>query len=394
MIKKHLFSLLHICIFHLGVTAQNTIETILTSIKQNNKTLQASYQYWESQALRYKTGLTLANPNVSYDYMIGSPILAGNQTDISIAQSFDFPSVYAKRSQLSVQKMAQIDFQLAVVRQEILLEAKKVCIELVYRNKLQSELHRRKNNFGQLLEKFQIQLSKGEGSIMDVNKAQLQLIEINKKIQFNNSEIQQKKQQLTALNGGNTVEFNDTTYSLSVAFPSFEELEAEIERKDPIRKILEQQKNIAEQQVELSRSLALPKFELGYHYQGILGQRYQGAHLGLTIPLWENKNAVKAAVAENLFTDLNLQDHKNEHYFEIKQLYEKYTHLNTTLLEYQTVFTEFNHSLLLEKSLKLGKITALEYFMEVSYYYISYDGFLETEYQSQLVLAELTKYEL
>lgn len=392
--KKQISIFLWISLLHTGIYAQSNMEAILGSIVQNNKSIQASRQYWEAQTLNYKTGLTLSNPTINYDYMVGSPVSAGNQTDITLTQAFDFPTAYAKRSDLSNQKIAQIEFQLDLIRQDVVLEAKKACIELIYRHKLQNELSRRKNSFEQLLLKFQTQLNKGEGTIMDVNKVQLQLIEINNKIQLNNSEINQKNQQLTALNGGTLIEFKDTNYTLSPILISFEQLEATIESKDPVRKILEQQKVIAQQQVELSRILTLPKFELGYHYQGILGQRYQGAHLGLTIPLWENKNVIKAAVSETEFTDLKLQDHKNEHYFEIKQKYEKYMSLNTTLQQYQSVFTTFNHSALLEKSLQFGEITAIEYFMEISYYYHAFDVYLETEFESQLVMAELLKCEL
>jgi outer membrane protein, heavy metal efflux system len=54
---------------------------------------------------------------------------------------------------------------------------------------------------------------------------------------------------------------------------------------------------IGQQMVEVSKALNLPKFETGYHYQAMLGQRFNGLHLGLTIPLWENKNKVNATTS-------------------------------------------------------------------------------------------------
>src|SRR5687768_8703604 len=86
-------------------TAQSTIDTVLASIANNNKTIHANTQYWEVQKLQYKTGLTPYNPTAEFDYLIGSPATTGNQTDFTIAQSFDFPTTYAKKNQLSKQQI-------------------------------------------------------------------------------------------------------------------------------------------------------------------------------------------------------------------------------------------------------------------------------------------------
>lgn len=377
-----------------GTNAQSTIENILSEISKNNKTILANTQYWEAQKLQYKTGLTPANPAVSFDYMAGSPATAGNQTDFTLTQEFDFPTAYIKKKQVSRQQMVQAEFQLASARQNVLLEAKKICTELVYRNKLRLRLSQRKQNTEKLLNDFRVRLNKGEGNILDVNKAQLQLIEINKEFQQNLSSINQLNQKLSSLNGGNALLFADTLYPALPAIPAFEQLEKEIEASDPARKFLEQEKLITGKQVELKKAMSLPKWETGYHYQGILGQTFQGVHFGFTIPLWENKNTVKAQQARLLFADLNLQDHRNEHYHEIKQLYEKYSGLKNTLEEYQSAFAALNNAALLNKSLALGQISTIEYFMEMNYYNNAFNNYLQVEREFYEVVAELYKYQL
>ncbi|MBI2966541.1 MAG: TolC family protein [Bacteroidetes bacterium] len=378
----------------INANAQSTIENVLSEISKNNKTILANTQYWEAQKLQYKTGLTPYNPAVNYDYLIGSPNTAGNQTDFTVTQSFDFPTAYIKKKQLSEQQIAQAEFQFTAKRQDVLLEAKIICMELVYRNKLQSQLSQRKQNTEKLLSDFQIKLNKGEGTILDVNKARLQLIEINNEFQQNLSSINQLNQKLTGLNGGNAIIFTDTIYPLIPNIPAFEQLESEIETTDPIRKYLEQEKLVTQKQVELSKAMSLPKLETGYHYQGILGQTFQGIHAGITIPLWENKNTVKTQQANLLFADLNLQDHRNEYYYGIKQLYEKYQNLKITFAEYQTVFASLNNTTLLNKALASGQISTIEYFMEMSYYNNAFNNYLQTEKEFYEVVTELYKYKL
>lgn len=86
-------------IFLITITlqAQNRLDSILTSIAIHNKTIITNTKYWEAKTLAYQTGLSPSDPKVDYDYLIGTPANAGNQTDFAINQAFDFPSVYRKK---------------------------------------------------------------------------------------------------------------------------------------------------------------------------------------------------------------------------------------------------------------------------------------------------------
>ena len=277
--NKIIYIILILFITGINLNGQITIDSVLVNITKNNKTIIANTKYWEVKTLEYQTGLNPYNPKVDYDYLIGTPSNAGNQTDFAVTQFFDFPTVYVRKKQLSNQLNAK--------RQEVLLEAKLICIELIYRNKLNKELTIRKQNTEKWLVAFQKSLEKGQGNIMDVNKTKLQLIEINAAFQENKSISNQLNQKLSELNGGASIQFSETTYSSFPLLPNFEILENEIEAKDPVRKYLEQEKVIGQNEVSLSKSLTLPKIETGYHYQAILGQRFNGVHIGLIIPLWE-----------------------------------------------------------------------------------------------------------
>lgn len=380
--------------FCINANAQSNIENVLAEISKNNKTIRATAQFYEAQNLQYKTGNKPNNPMVEYDFLKGTPVGAGNQNDLTVTQQFDFPTAYIKKSQLAKTQTTQSEFEIKAKRQNILLEAKQHCIALVYHNKLQGQLIKQRQNTEKLFIDFQTKLDKGEGNILDVNKTKLQLIQIKKQLQQNISDIAQLNTKLSSLNGGNAITFTDTTYQTTQAIPSFEQLEAEYESADPLKKILEQEKLITQKELELSKSMWLPKMELGYHYQGILGQTYNGIHSGISLPLWENKNTVKLQKSKLLFAELNIQDHRTEHYHEIKYLYEKYTNLKITLQEYQTIFASLNNIALLNKALDLGEITNIQYLMEINYYTEALNNFLQTEKEYHETIADLYKYQL
>ncbi len=393
--KNIIYIILPLLISVAKLNGQTIIDSVLVNIAKNNKTLQTQNKYWDAQKLQYNTGITLYDPLVSYDYMRGTPhAIAGNQTDINVIQRFDFPTVYGKKRRLAEEQSKQADFSLTANRQLILLEAKKICIELVYRKKLREKIEERKTKIDNFLTDFQTKLDKGEGNVLDVNKAKLQLIEINKDLQLNASTINQLTQKLTELNGGNEIVFTGTDYPDYMPVPLFEELEKEIESYDPVRKYLEQEKVIAQKQIEVTKALTLPKVEAGYHYQGILGQNFHGARVGLSIPLWENKNRIKQSQAELSLTEVQLTEHINEHYYDIKQLHEKYVNLQKTVEDYQNVLSSINSIQLLDKALSFGEITTIQYFLEASYFYTATNNFLQVEKEYNEVLTELFRYQL
>jgi outer membrane protein, heavy metal efflux system len=378
------------------VLAQKGIDSILTAIAQHNKTIAASKQYASAQSLSFRTGLFPANPFVEFDYMKGTPAEAGNQRDFAITQSLDFPSTYFIKSRLAGQQTAQVQTQVAVERQNVLLEAKLTCLDLIYQNKKKQELTKRVQRMEALAADFEKRLSQGDVSILDVNKAKLQLINLQHELRENTTAINLLNQKLTELNGGIEITLSDTLYpsSPTPAIDDFANLDSLIEANDPIVQTYKQQKQIYEKQEALTKALTLPKLEAGYHYQAILGQTYKGVHLGLTIPLWENKNTVQFGKAQVVLSELQIQQHRVEHYRANKGFYEQYQNLQKSLTDYEQYLSTIQTTALLDKALRLGQISTIEYFLEVGYMYTTYDRYLQIENEYHEVIARLYKYQL
>lgn len=380
----------------IGVNAngQSNLGNVLSAVEKNNRSLAADRQLWEAKKLDFKTGLTLPNPTVQGQYLFGSPAAAGDQTDFFIVQPFDFPTTYKKRRELAAAQGAISSSATAARRQEVLLEVKRVCLEMIYRNKLALQHEQRKSDLEKLRGDFQAKLDKGDANILDLNKTRLQLLEISQLQAENNVQLQKLQTELTELNGGEAVDFRDTIYPPLPGIAAFDVVEKEVEAANPMRQTLEQEKRIAEKQAELARTWRLPKFEVGYHYQGILGQRFNGVHAGVILPIWEQKHRAEARRAQVVFADLQIQTHRNEHFFEVKGLYERQALLKQSLDEYRLAISSVSNIALLDKALRLGEITVIEYFLEMSFYQNAVLHFLKMEHDYHVAMAELTKYKL
>lgn len=374
------------------ITAQSTLPSVLESVRNNNPELQAGRQFWESQKLGYKIGLTLPNPTLQAQYLWGSPATAGNQTDFFAVQPFDWPSTYKKRRAIAHAQGAVSTPTLDAQHQELLLETKLVCLEIVYRNKLASYQAVRKTALEKLQLDFQIKLDRGDGNLMDVNKSRLQILEINQLITENEVELQKLQNQLRALNGGQAIIFQDTVYPDLPVLPSFEQLEKEIEAIDPTLRKLTLEKQIAIQQGNLAKAWKLPNFEAGYHYQGILGQQFNGIHIGLSLPVYEQKNRIQHAEANIASADLTLNEHRIVHYYNIKELYDQQATLKKALEEYRLALSTAGNTALLDKALALGEISTISYFMELNFYQNAGLHLLKAEYEYQTTIASLMRH--
>ncbi len=382
------------CLAFTNVIAQQTMPEVLKAVEQNNKTLATQQQYLETQKKQFRTGLNPTNPVIDYDYLKGSPANAGNQTDITLTQAFDFPTAYGRKRKLANEQTLQAETELTVQRQQILLEAQLTALDLIYHNRARQELSRRIQRVEKLANNYQKQLDKGNISILDVNKARLQLIQIQQRDRQLAGEQLRLAQKLTELTGGQPIAVADTIYPVAQVPPNFEVLDSLIEANDPIVKLYEQQKKVSERQVSVTKALTLPKLETGYHYQSILGQTYKGLHLGVSIPLWENRNMVAAQQAVVGWRESQLQEHRLEHRSLNRQQYSQYENYQASLEAYRRVFTSANNTPLLEKALRLGEISTATFFLELTYLYDSVDDFLITERDYHLTLARLYKFRL
>ncbi|HOY07179.1 MAG TPA: TolC family protein [Saprospiraceae bacterium] len=387
MKKVLFFTWVLILTFQVG--AQSSFQNILTDISDNNPDVRARQQAQDARISAYRTGITPYDPTLSFDYLIGFPRAGGNQADFLAVQSFDFPSVYAKKRALAAMAESGSTYAVAARRQEVLLEARRTLVELTYANKMNAEWVRRIAQAEQVYRMLERKMNEGEGNILDANKAKLQWLALQNERQLLESRRSQYREQLAMLSGGRAIAYADTLYPMLPSLPEFDSLETRLESIDPMLKAIQAEERMAMQEVSIAKALLLPRLEAGYHYQGILGQRFHGLHVGMSVPLWEKKNTVQQRQLETLAVQSEIAAHRNEHYYRIKQAYERYTGLRQTLSDYQALLASTNNLPLLEKALRAGQISATEYYLDALQFYALADKALLLEKEMYLAAVEL-----
>ena len=385
-------ALLLLCIGNLS--AQSTLDAMLTQIEANNPSLRTENQRVEATAKEYQTGIWLYDPQINYDWMKGFPNSAGNQNDLTVTQSFDYPTAYARRRKVAGLRTGQLAFESRALRQDVLLEAKLIGVQVIYGNKRRAELSRRLAAATQFLADYQKKYDARDATALDLNKARHQVVNLKTELKILEVEVAGYLTSLAALNGGVAVIVTDTLYPAATALPAFDTLAQTIVASDPELQFLQAQQQVGAAQVSLAKALTLPKMEAGYHYQGILGQNFHGLRVGMSVPLWENKNRVAQQQLQTVYYAEQFESRRNERFYTAKRLYEKHQNLQMGLDEYSQSLLTLNNLDLLGKALQAGQITTLEYFVEQSLLYESRDRLLELEREVAETVAELTKYQL
>lgn len=379
----------------LSASGQNSIDEVLRSIEANNKELQANGQLTVSKKLEAKLDNNLPDPSVSYVHQYGNREGMGIQGELVASQSFDFPSVYVQKNKLAKSKAASYDRQGAEFRQQILLQAKELCLDLVLLNQQKALLDQRRQNAEQLSELYATRLQSGDANILETNKINLELLNAKTEARMNEATRIAKLQELATLNGGIAIEFTDTAYTPVKELLSFEELRSEAVTSNPQLLTLKSEQIAAQRQLSVNKSKGLPGFELGYRLNTATGgERFNGFLVGVTIPLFSNRNNVRQAKAQSLYTDLQLESTTSTVESELRQLYNQSLALRTSMDEYNAVLKSQNNLALLNKAIQTGQISMIEYFVDVTTLYQSMQNYMQLQNEYQKVMAQLYKYKL
>ena len=199
--------------------------------------------------------------------------------------------------------------------------------------------------------------------------------------------------QLVNLNGSNELSFTQGEYGASMVLASKDSVWQEKQVQDPVLTQLKQQETIAQQSLSLAKNKSLPNLTAGYNTQGVAGERFSGVYAGVSIPLWSNRNKVKAAQSQVDFQQ-SFTSAKTLQAYAFEKQYNDYEIMFSKFQEYEATLTGLNSDELLLQAYQLGELSFLEYYMELQFYRHAYDALLDMQYQLYISQNQLLKHQL
>jgi len=344
--------------------AQTAYQQILSIVEENSPKLQSLRMECMAQQEDARQETMLDNPELSFGYLWGDPSGIGHRWDLSVSQSFDFPTTYLHRKEVKHLAIESAYLQFEAARQEVMLQAKQLCVELAFNDSLLKILNQQVGLSEELLECERIRLEEGATTVLEYNHAQQQLLlsqgELHKvQVQFDAQIIE-----LEALAGRDNLPANQLILSslpLSEQVLSFEEWWAKVADQAPLMRYVQSEMERADKQLRVAKDGWLPGLTVGYMSENTQGDTWRGLTIGVTIPAWNNHHKVKATQHRQAAAYSEAVAQKQAFLARLKGLYLKASSQQNQATKLRTLIQNQQTPALLKRQFDDASITIADY---------------------------------
>ena len=387
--KKFGWILLAGLAFSGGLQAQK-IEEVLQSVEQHNKELQASAHSMEAAKMEVQTRNNLEDPSVEYSPFYASNVDGMVSSELVVTQGFDFPTLYAARNRSGKSQKNVLDRQQQVLRRDILLQAKNLCLDLIRLNQEQQLLAERMKNADALLELFEKRLKEGDANALEVNKIKMERMKVQTEVAQNNAAHRTALQQLLAMNGNMPLEFAETDYPKVEAIQDYQTLYNEVMQSDADLQVAEATVQAASEEVKVNKQNWLPKLEVGYRRNTSVGEKSNGFLVGGSFPLFSNRKKLKIAKAQALSANLQRDNARLQVEAKVQSQFNEMQQLREAMQAYDVPL--MHHTLrLLYDAVTAGQLSIIDFYVEADNVYGNLQSYMTLENQYQKLMADIYK---
>lgn len=362
--------------------------SILKSIEANSARLEAARIKDKAEKLDSKDIYTLEDPEVGFDYLFGAEGI-GHRIGFEVSQGFDFPTVISQKRKMAKEMQRVSELKYLSERQQLLLNARKLCIQVVYCNAIMDHLDEDLEETTAMSKAYETLFNKGEATAIDRNKAHQAFLFFKTEYDEFLAMRENLLNELKCLNGGNAVEISDTAFVFSPLSNDFDGWLAQNIGLHPELQLAEGELQAEKQSLKVAKGSRIPGFKIGYTGEFTREEKYQGPTIGLSLPLWGSGRKVKVAKLHVEAAEKSLEDTRLHLTTQLRGVYREALQLQDTYLRYRKHLTECDNSELLKKSLDSGQITLLQYLQERQFVHEMHEKILIAERDLALRKAEL-----
>lgn len=321
-------------------------EAINTALKNNPSRMAAVYELDQNKALQ-KTAIDLGKTNVSL--LMGQFNSQYKDNNLTVTQSFPFPTVYAAQSKLQAAGVKSAELKVQLTENELVYQVKTQYRQLQYLIDYQRLLLRADSLYSNFQRASLSRFKAGETNLLEKTSAETQAMEMKNKLARNNADMLMVQSQLQVLLNSRQQLVPE---ELPATLPLWEQSDdSTLLASHPGILFAQQQAEIGRRSWRLERAKLFPDISLSYFnqsltgYQNIYGydqyfgpsKRFTGFGVGLALPIWFRPQAarIKAAAMNQKSVELQAAYYRSSLQGELKAAYIDYLQLKSTLLYYE-----------------------------------------------------------
>lgn len=364
-----------------AMTAQD-FTTVWREVETNNLTLKAGRQLVEADQMENRVGLAPDNPEVEFAYLWGSGAAQGDRIDVSVTQSFDFPTSYVYRGRIANLRNEQVDLAYQQERQALMLEVGELYYNILYQNVRIEDMEHCLKFLSDVSEAYRRKLEAGSINIFEYNKVRLAELNLAQEKSHAEAEREGMLLEMKRLNGGVALDITDSEFPEMSAPADFDVWYNQATQRLPSLLLINKQLEENQQQIKLEKSQWAPRFLAGYMREQVPSEIFQGIKVGVSVPLWQNVNSVKQTKLRSSALQLQAADEQSRTYNDLKTHYLMLLSVDEQIADYHQLLETVDAMQLLKEALDSGQMSLVDYLFESSIYHESHERFAELQYDA------------
>lgn len=343
----------------------DNIEEVLTAISENNPELAALVQDTEAMTFQMKSENILEDPTIEYSSFYTSGVTGQSSSELVVSQGFDFPTVYAARHKRNELSRAALADNLENERRRILLEAKNLCLDIIMFRQIGELLSMQSEIADDLLDLYEQRLATGDATALEVNKIRMELMSVATDVASNTAALDAACRNLSAMNGGQEINFVADEFPLTETVSDREEAIQEYIGSDASILAAAKTAEAARKEVSVSKQGWIPKLEIGYRRNTAIRDAQHGFLVGCSIPIFSNHKKVAQARAQSTSAQSSLNYARLQAEAEARAILNEMEQTESAVSAYNEPLMRETLGLL-RRAVEGGEISLIDYFVEAS----------------------------
>jgi cobalt-zinc-cadmium resistance protein CzcA len=284
-----------------------SLEQALNEAVENNLLVKSGNL--QAKAQRQLVGTSIDLPKTNISLTNGQYNTAYHDNNVTISQTFAFPTAYASQKQYLIQQANFADQQTEVTKNELKYQVKQLYFQIQYLYAKANLLQQQDSIYAAFARAGSLRYKTGESNLLEKATAETQLLEIRNAIQQNDAEIAISEAKLkTLINSPEPV----TITKISFSKREYNEIaDTSYIKQNPTIGLYTKNVLVNTAFTKTEKSRRLPDINLGYFNQSLTGfqningtdryfsasKRFQGFSVGIAVPIWLKADNARINVA-------------------------------------------------------------------------------------------------
>ncbi len=376
-----------------GIQAQRlSIDSILCHVERNNTALQALAKKNEADKTGLKSVNNLRETTINYSPFYADGVSGVASSEFIVSQEFDFPTLYAARSKAAKLESKNLDMEYFALRNDILLEAKLLCIDMLYMYDVGEVLGMRAQMARNVQKHYETMCKEGDATIIELNKAKLERMKAEAEVEQAHANYGVALQALIALNGNNKIEVDPFNQHFA-PLPDDATILAEYMANDAQLMAAGAQTDASAQAVTVSKQNGLPKLSVGYRRNTELSSARNGFLVGASIPIFSNRNKVREAKMRHESMLMQLEDNRIQTEAALRGILAEIHYTEKAIKNYDKQLLKTAKKNIIT-ALGERQINVIDYYREYNDIYEQEMSLFQLEKKYRTLVAKVMKYKL